>query len=140
LSAFWIVESRCAIAIVVLPLAASSSAFWTTFSELESRAEVAYEEKLASIMCWNPQFTGDEPHPEEELWDFSTGHERWRCVLGKPLGQCFIGLRAKRAYVSDPQTTESLSLQPRYRNPWIMNEPLGIQNFKTPSHTGEALQ
>jgi hypothetical protein len=41
LSAFWIVDNRWAIAIVVLPFAAWSRAAWTTFSELESRADVA---------------------------------------------------------------------------------------------------
>jgi hypothetical protein len=39
--AFWIVERRCAMAMVVLPLAAWSRASCTTFSELESSAEVA---------------------------------------------------------------------------------------------------
>jgi hypothetical protein len=42
-SAFWIVDSRWAIANVVRPLAALSRAAWTTFSELESRADVAYQ-------------------------------------------------------------------------------------------------
>lgn len=40
-SAFWIVDSRCAIAIVVRPFAARSSASCTTFSEFESSADVA---------------------------------------------------------------------------------------------------
>jgi hypothetical protein len=40
-SAFWIVLSRCAIAIVVRPFAAWSSAAWTTFSLVESNADVA---------------------------------------------------------------------------------------------------
>lgn len=40
-SAFWIVDNRCAMAIVVRPFAAESRAAWTIFSELESRAEVA---------------------------------------------------------------------------------------------------
>ena len=40
-SAFWMVDSRCAMAMVVRPLAALSNASCTTFSELESRAEVA---------------------------------------------------------------------------------------------------
>lgn len=35
------VDKRCAMAIVVLPFAAWSSAAWTTFSEFESRADVA---------------------------------------------------------------------------------------------------
>jgi len=39
--AFWIVDNRCAMAIVVLPLAAWSRASCTTISEFESRAEVA---------------------------------------------------------------------------------------------------
>jgi hypothetical protein len=39
--AFCIVDNRCAIAIVVLPSAAWSNASCTTFSEAESRAEVA---------------------------------------------------------------------------------------------------
>jgi hypothetical protein len=40
-SAFWMVDSRCAMAMVVLPFAAWSRAAWTTFSELESSADVA---------------------------------------------------------------------------------------------------
>jgi hypothetical protein len=41
MSAFCMVESRWAMAIVVRPLAAWSKASWTTFSDCESRAEVA---------------------------------------------------------------------------------------------------
>ncbi|KAI0246191.1 hypothetical protein BJV78DRAFT_1257146 [Lactifluus subvellereus] len=44
-SAFWIVDNRWAIAIVVRPFAASSRAACTTFSEFESRAEVASSSK-----------------------------------------------------------------------------------------------
>lgn len=44
-SAFWIDDSRCAIAIVVRFLAAWSSAVWTTFSDSESSAEVASSSK-----------------------------------------------------------------------------------------------
>lgn len=40
-SAFWMVERRCAMAMVVRFLAASSRARWTTFSDSESSAEVA---------------------------------------------------------------------------------------------------
>lgn len=40
-SAFWMVDSRCAMAIVVRPFAARSRASCTTFSEFESSAEVA---------------------------------------------------------------------------------------------------
>ena len=40
-SAFWIVDKRCAMARVVLPRAALSRASWTTFSDVESRADVA---------------------------------------------------------------------------------------------------
>lgn len=40
-SAFWMVDSRCAMAIVVRPFAALSSASCTTFSEFESSADVA---------------------------------------------------------------------------------------------------
>ena len=41
-SAFCIVAKECAMAMVVLPLAAWSRACWTTFSDAESSAEVAY--------------------------------------------------------------------------------------------------
>lgn len=41
LSAFWMVDNRWAMAIVVRPFAALSSASCTTFSELESSADVA---------------------------------------------------------------------------------------------------
>ncbi|KAI6044756.1 hypothetical protein EDC04DRAFT_2639393 [Pisolithus marmoratus] len=44
-SAFWIVDKRWAMAIVVRPLAALSSASCTTFSEVESRADVASSNK-----------------------------------------------------------------------------------------------
>ena len=40
-SAFWMVDKRCAMAIVVLPFAAWSRAACTTFSEFESSADVA---------------------------------------------------------------------------------------------------
>jgi hypothetical protein len=45
-SAFWMVDNRCAMAIVVLPFAAWSKAACTTFSEFESSADVAW--------CKNP--------------------------------------------------------------------------------------
>ena len=41
LSAFRMVESRCAITILVLPFMIVSSASWIAFSEMESNAEVA---------------------------------------------------------------------------------------------------
>lgn len=41
ISAFWIVLRRCATAMVVRPRAAASKAACTTFSDSESRAEVA---------------------------------------------------------------------------------------------------
>ena len=40
-SAFWMVDKRCTMAIVVLPFAAWSRAAYTTFSEFESSADVA---------------------------------------------------------------------------------------------------
>ena len=51
-SAFWMVDNRCAIAMVVLPFAAWSRAAWTTFSELESSADVA----------WNNGQISKQPH------------------------------------------------------------------------------
>ena len=41
-SAFWIVDNRCAMAIVVRPFAAMSKASCTTFSDVESKADVAF--------------------------------------------------------------------------------------------------
>jgi hypothetical protein len=48
-SACWIVDKRCAIAIVVRPAAALLRAFWTAISEFASRADVAYGRDTSDI-------------------------------------------------------------------------------------------
>lgn len=72
-SAFWIVDSLWAMAMVVLPLAARSSASCTTFSELESRADVAwktYEGRYDRCLL------RDIPRRGEELSGSGEGHEQ----------------------------------------------------------------
>lgn len=85
-SAFWIVDRRCAIAIVVRPLAAWSRASCTTFSEFESNAEVASSSRrtfglrsraramaIRSKWEWVPQSrnknSGDVRFWPPESWD-----------------------------------------------------------------------
>jgi hypothetical protein len=57
-SAFWIVDNRCAMAMVVLPFAAWSRAAWTTFSEFESSADVAWNiGQISTTSCLRSKIT-----------------------------------------------------------------------------------
>lgn len=73
-SAFCIVDKRCAIAMVVRPRAALSRASWTTFSELESKADVAckYNDKHTISGSKSENVL----HPREGSWDYEAKHGR----------------------------------------------------------------
>lgn len=62
-------------AMVVRPLAAWSRAAWTTFSDVESRAEVAYHICQHEKLIQRKSFL-DLPRLAEELWGYAEGHGR----------------------------------------------------------------
>jgi len=72
-SAFWMVDNRCAMAIVVLPFAAWSRAACTTFSEFESNADVAWFLK-SSMSKLIARYTVHVPHPVTAPWGSEAEH------------------------------------------------------------------
>ena len=115
-SAFWIVDNLWAIAIVVLPCAAWSSAAWTTFSEAESSAEVAY---CMLIVYFRGKRLGLTSSSSRTL-GFRT---RARAIairsvtaeIGHPNPEFME--RTRISYVSDLQTTASPYRPPPFQNP-----------------------
>ena len=118
LSAFWIVDNLWAIAIVVLPCAAWSSAACTTFSEAESSAEVAYRKMLIGY------FRGKRPGLTSSSSRTLGFRRRARAIairsataeISQPKSE-FVE-RTKISYVSDLQTTASPYRPPLFQNPY----------------------
>ena len=117
---------------VVRPLAAWSSAACTTFSEVESRAEVACGR------CDQGPHTGrtitktSVPHPKAEPWDCEAEHERWRYVLGTEIVNKWFKLQlySKHSRFWPPESCEPFP-------PTSVSKPLRIRQFWTSRRTSK---